>query len=383
MRKNLNILGTLFVILIILTSTTSLSKTNIKLDKLIENKCIEKDVHYYSYDELTELLDELQQDYSNIFNYTSLGKTHNGRDIWLVKISDNVENNESEIGVFYTGGMHGNERPGFHTVIYSIKSIVENYTVSSVNESLTNRIRNAVNKTEMYFIPMVNPDGVEKFTRKNGRVNNCPFGRTLLCGVDINRNFDYNWEDVFVHPLRYIRIPHSFSELIDILTNPTKILFERSVVLNPMTDFLSIFGSGFYRGPEPFSEPESKAMKSFVGSHNIKIWIDYHIPGESIFYPKPNKYVYQSDEAIFKSIAENISYINEYTPLYEKSSFNSSGGHSCWAYFEHGIYPFIIELCESFKINYEYCEDELLDVFNDHLTVNLYAAERAIEMEYT
>jgi len=398
MIKNLNIIGALLVIYIIFSSATSISKTNsnevfdneilttslqVKLEKLIENKCLEKDAHYYSYDELTELLDELQQDYSNIFMYESLGKTHEGRNVWLVKISDNVEINESEPEVLFTGGIHGNELPAYQVLIYSIKAIVENYTVSTVNESLTNRIRNAVNNSEMFFVPMYNPDGCEAIKRKNSRNNSCIFGKTLFRGVDLNRNYDYNWDDVYKHPLRYIRIPRSFKALIEIIISPTNWLFERGAILNPVTDFRSIFGGGMYRGPYAFSEPETRGVKNFVENHSVVIWIDYHTYGEEIFYPaKPWHYKDQSDLSIFKSISENMSSINGYkTPTHKiPPSLNTSGGGIAWGYWSHDIYAFIIELCDSLKVNYNPDIEKMLEVYNNHLSVNLYVAERAMTM---
>ena len=163
---------------------------------------IEKE-HYYSYDELTDLLGQLQQKYPKIFNYSSLGKTWGGRDIWLVKISDIVSIDENEPNVLYTGGVHGDEKQGYQAVIYSIKSFVENYTYVNVNESFTDRVRNVVNNTELFFMPMVNPDGCEAYTRENGRPNDCIFGKTLFRGVDINRNCGYKWELIDKYPIRY------------------------------------------------------------------------------------------------------------------------------------------------------------------------------------
>ena len=256
-----------------------------------------KDVHYYSYDELTDLLENLQQDYSNIFMYESLGKTYQDRDIWLVKISDNVEINESEPEVLYTGGMHGNEKIGFQVTIYSINAIVENYTSINVNESFTMRIRHIVNNTELYFIPMVNPDGCEASTRKNRRPNDGILGKWLFLGVDINRNFGYKWEEFDKHPILYF------------------ILSKFSVVRYPFFDFWVIkegIGNGTYRGPYPFSENETKAIKNFVENHDIITGIDYHSKAKKIVYPWGWTNKPPLDEQIFLSIAEGISKINDF-----------------------------------------------------------------------
>ena len=59
---------------------------------------------------------------------TSLGKTYEDRDIWLVKISDNVGTNDDEPEVLLMGAQHGNEKPSFEILIYFIKYIVDNYS---------------------------------------------------------------------------------------------------------------------------------------------------------------------------------------------------------------------------------------------------------------
>ena len=336
---------------------------------------------YCSYNQLTDLLQLLQDMYPEIFLFYSLGKTYENRDIWCVKISDNVTIDEDEAGVLFTGGVHGNEKPGYQTVIYSIKAIVENYTAINVNQSFTNRIRNIVNNTELYFIPMVNPDGCEASTRKNRRPNPCIFGNTLYRGVDINRNFDYNWDDVDKHPLRYIFIPRSLEDLKILFGKQTTFLFERSTVKHPLFDFLSPFGMGIYRGPHPFSENESQALKKFVENHSIIISLDYHICGEVILYSQPWEYRIPSDEKIFRFIAENITKINGYDIRIKPEWRNSSGGYKYWSYLTHGVFAFTVELCASGKPVYFPNEKELLELYRTHLNVNLYISEKALTIK--
>ena len=344
-----------------------------KLSLLIKDKSD----YFTTYDELSDLLENLSSLYSDVFSYLSIGKTSQGRDIWLVKISDNVEIDEDEPEVFYTGGMHGNECPAYENVIKSIKSILEIYHNPSINNTLNQRINNVVNNSELFFIPMVNPDGCEACTRKNACPNGCIFGKSLFRGVDLNRNFDYNWNDSNIHPFRYIRIPRSFRELFTIITKPTQMLFERSCIRTPITDFGSILGMGFYRGPKPFSENETASIKNFIETHNISTWIDYHTPGKDIFFPKPWSYKNLADKQVFLSLVENVSNINGYN--YEEqrtSSLNSSGCHGEWAYHEHSIYALTIELTKSIESSYDPDIDELESTFYDHLLVNLYVAER-------
>lgn len=334
-----------------------------------------------TYDELSELLDSLQSQYPEIFSFSSLTTTYQGREVWLVKISDNVTMNESEPRVLFLGGVHGNEQPGFQTVIYSLQSIAENYTDPRVNESFTLRIRHIVNTTELFFIPMVNPDGITAFTRKNCRPNKCLLGDTTFRGVDLNRNYDYNWEDANRHPLRYIVLPRTWDHLLILLSGSSNnYLFERTAVRLPLCDVGSRVGLGLYRGPAAFSENETSAVKRFIEHHPVTISVDYHTYGEKIFYPQPWRYTNPTDNSTFVSLAENISQINGYSYTRRINWSNLSGTYPLWAYATHGIFPLTIELCNSSKQNKNPDEAYLLRVFSTHLLVNLYVAEAAIKI---
>ena len=132
--------------------------------------------------------------------------------------------------------MHGDEKQGYQVVIYTIKSIVENLVILTLIILLLRESKNIVNNTEMYFIPMINPGGIEAATRKNRKPNDCLFGDTLFRGIDLSRNFDYKWDDFDKHPLKYT--------LRSIL-----IMGAESTVMYPYLDFFSIIGEGTYRGP--------------------------------------------------------------------------------------------------------------------------------------
>lgn len=332
---------------------------------------------FYTYDTFVELLSLLQTQYPQIFSYRSLAQTSQGRDVLLVKISDNVLENESEPQILFMGGVHGNEKPGFQTVIYSLRSLVENYTTPEVNDSFTLRIRNIVNSTELFFIPMVNPDGITASTRKNCRQNDCLFGDTTFHGVDINRNYDYNWDDVERHPLRYIVIPRTWEQCRILFSgDTTTYLFERTAIRYPILDFGSLINRGFYRGPEAFSEPESTAVKDFIENHHVTLSVDYHTYGEKIIYPQPWRFTNPDDNTTFVSLAENVSKINGYHFNRRINWSNISGNYPYWAYTTQGIFPLTIELCNSSKQNKDPDEPYLLTVFYNHLLVNLYLAER-------
>lgn len=374
MMKPNQVATSMIGILLLLSVVLPIAASNTCLPSM---SAVEGNEFFYTYETLVELLTLLQTQYPQIFSYRSLTQTYQGRDVWLVKISDNVLENESEPQILFMGGVHGNEKPGFQAVIYSLRSLVENYTTPKLNDSFTLRIRSIVNTTELFFIPMVNPDGITASCRKNCKPNDCLFGDKKLRGVDINRNYDYNWEDVDRHPLRYIVIPRTWEQFKLLWSGDTTThLFERTSIRYPFLDVGSFINLGFYRGPEAFSEPESAAVKDFIEKHHVTISVDYHTYGEKIIYPQPWRYTDPDDNSTFVSLAENVSKINGYRFDRRINWSNISGNYPYWAYTTQGIFPLTIELCNSSKQNREPDEPYLMKVFHIHLLVNLYLAER-------
>ena len=242
----------------------------------------------------------------------SLGTSYEGREIWMVKLSDNVNNNEEEPGVLLMGAHHGNEKPSFEVLIYFIKHVVEDYYKENtdddqdglVNEDpidgLDNdedelvdedpsedRVRDVINNTQIFLIPMVNPDGVEAGTRKNRAPNYGPFGfkkEITSYGVDLNRNYDYRWFFFYLFPNYY------------------------KGATNYRDDSYN------YRGERPFCEVETKTIKQFVEAHDIVISLSYHSYGELILYPWGYTELPAKDKQLFVSIGKEIKKINRYTP---------------------------------------------------------------------
>jgi len=117
---------------------------------------------YRSYNEMTLCLQSLAMTYSDIMSLTSIGKTYEGRDLWMVKLSDNVSQEEKEPGILFMGAHYGNEKPSYEVCLFLIQYLVEQYENNSLPE-----IRDKINSTQIYVIPMVNPDDVAAGTRKN------------------------------------------------------------------------------------------------------------------------------------------------------------------------------------------------------------------------
>lgn len=133
----------------------------------------EKDVgfnKYPTFEEIEDFLQRIAKKYPKITKLISIGKSVKGRDLWVLKISDNVDVDEVEPEFKFISSMHGNEITGRELTQFLIKDIVESY---GSNEQITK----LVNNTEIYIMPSMNPDGSNRRQRANAN------------GYDLNRNF--------------------------------------------------------------------------------------------------------------------------------------------------------------------------------------------------
>ena len=137
---------------------------------------------YPTYSEYTAKMQYFASTYPNLCSLESIGTTQNGRDLWVLKISDNVSTNEAEPEFFYNSSMHGDELAGYPLMIRLIDYLLSNYGTDS-------EVTNLVNSTEIYINPLANPDGSYR-TAGNNTITN-PI-RANASGQDLNRNYPDN-----------------------------------------------------------------------------------------------------------------------------------------------------------------------------------------------
>ncbi len=195
----------------------------------------------YTYSEIEEKMVALASSYPAIVSVKdSIGTSIEGRTIWAFKVSDNPDQNESEPEILYTGLTHAREPLGMMNQFYFVQWLCENYNVDSVAQYL-------VDERELWFIPVINPDGYvynESIApngggmhRKNRLDTGC--GTNTQRGVDLNRNYGYDWG-----------ADNSGSS-----PNPC---------------------SATFRGDSAFSEPETQAVKDFILAHEFSNVLHYH-----------------------------------------------------------------------------------------------------------
>jgi hypothetical protein len=231
---------------------------------------------YYTFDEVVRELDSARTQFPNLVTVKqSIGTSIQGRNLWMVKISDNADVDEDELEVLYTGLHHAREPQSMACLMYFIYFLLENYGTDPDATFL-------VDNRELYFIPVVNPDGyVYNQTtnpnggglwRKNRRAN---AGGSF--GVDLNRNYGYQWG--------YDNIGSS-----NIPTSET------------------------YRGTTAFSEPETQTIRDFAVNHNFMSCLNYHSYSNLLIYPWGyiSNFV-TSDSALYIGLADDMTQFNNYT----------------------------------------------------------------------
>ncbi len=151
----------------LLASTDFDAKTLALLSEPVGKETFED---YHNYESMTDELQRLADTYSDIASLESAGKSVQGRELWVMKISDNAETDENEPKLLYIANMHGDEVVGRELMIYLTRQLLSEYAASD-------RIKTLVNNAQIYVMPSMNPDGFERRSRFNA--NNS----------DLNRNF--------------------------------------------------------------------------------------------------------------------------------------------------------------------------------------------------
>jgi len=268
--------------------------------------------------------------------------------IYAVKISDNVEIDEDE-PVFHLNGLHhAEEIISPEIILYMLNDLAENYGVDEEKTSW-------VDDNEIWLVPMINPrghfivvDSIDAAYRKNTRDNNengifdydpgivDEDGAPDYDGVDINRNYDFNWGE-------------------------------------PDTNYLS----ETYAGTAPFSEPETQAIRDLFLATRPTFAINYHSSrtgnfAEAVIYPWKKGGILSPDYPSIYEVADNVCerIIRDYSPgtytlrpgAYGK--YNEDGGYwydggfaRNWQYATVGTISLLVEAGADIVPPWPYVDD--------------------------
>ncbi len=115
---------------------------------------------YHSYTTLTSELQSYAQTFPSLCRLESLGTSVQGRTLWAMRITDNPDVREEEPEVKYISTIHGDEPIGTELCLYFIDRLLNGYATDT-------RVRHLVDETDIYVVPLMNPDGLEIGWRYN------------------------------------------------------------------------------------------------------------------------------------------------------------------------------------------------------------------------
>ncbi len=110
---------------------------------------------YYTYAQLTERLAWLAAEHPGIMQVTALGKTHEGRDIPLVVLTNIATGPDTEKPAFWLdANIHATELTASMAALYFVKKLAEGYGSDP-------KITRILDEQVVYVVPRLNPDGAE------------------------------------------------------------------------------------------------------------------------------------------------------------------------------------------------------------------------------
>uniref|UniRef100_A0A0R3RXS1 ShKT domain-containing protein n=1 Tax=Elaeophora elaphi TaxID=1147741 RepID=A0A0R3RXS1_9BILA len=196
---------------------------------------------YGSYKEMLKYMRTIEFYYPHITKLVRIGVSHEGAPIEGLKIGYPIRD-VNKRAFWIDGNIHAREWASSHTALYFINQLVSGFGKDPI---ITRYLRSL----NIYIFPCLNPDGYEytrskpnpqvRLWRKNRSPQKCIHsswgGRRCCEGVDLNRNFDFHWAEI------------GSSE------NPCSYL---------------------YQGESAFSEPETRAVRDFLLSPEMRGKLD-------------------------------------------------------------------------------------------------------------
>jgi len=230
---------------------------------------------YRSWDEAGGIRDEIQQiaaEHPDLVKLVKYGETLQGRDLLALKVTKDANTTEdgAKPASLYNALQHSREWIAVEVNRRMVHHFVDGFgTDPEITQLLTDN--------EYWFVVVANPDGYQftytegrRLWRKNMRDNNGDGQVANGDGVDLNRNFDANWN--------YDSEGSSGNA-----------------------------GSETYRGPSPASEPETLELQNLMNRVGFKFVINYHSAAELLLWPEGwQDQTRTPDDPIYTALAGSI-----------------------------------------------------------------------------
>jgi murein tripeptide amidase MpaA len=289
---------------------------------------------FYKHDELTKLLFEYAQAFPTLAAIRSIGKSYEGREIWVATVTNSETGPADDKPAFWCdGNIHAAELTASTAVLYYLHQLLTGYGSDA-------EITQLLDTRAVYLCPRINPDGAELALADRPRhirssTRRYPFDEERVDGLDKEdidgdgrilsmrvRDPHGTWKKCAQDPrLMVAREPGEFGGEYYRLMPEGLIRGYDGLTINVNSDLEGLdlnrnFPSGWRQefeqvgaGEYPTSEPEVKAMVDFVVSHrNIGAAVSYHTHSGVILRPMGT----QSDDDM---IPEDLWSIKRFSEL--------------------------------------------------------------------
>jgi murein tripeptide amidase MpaA len=338
---------------------------------------------YLTYDQLTELLHDLAAAYPRFATLRDIGKSHQGRSVWLLELSNPDSGPAAEKpGYYIDANIHAEEISGTSVVVYTAWTLLSQYGA----DPLVTRL---LDEQTFYLVPRLNPDGAEivqttPFYEWIGNGRFLPGEEQLGPGLhyaDVNgdglivdmriRDDAGEWKQSERDPrLMLPRAPDEYGGVYyRIIPEGTLVDWDGGAVRVPRPQDGNLnrnypsnwvpesqqYGSG----ETPLSEPEVAAVVRWIIDHpNIAGMQCYHTHSGVILRPwltHPDTHFVGADKQLYEAIGQMgveetgyplISVYEDFTPDKTLMRYGSS---SDWTFGALGIPTFSTELWDIFK----------------------------------
>jgi len=242
---------------------------------LAEAKIVKVDKPY-TYKSLQQDLEKLNEKYRDQIEIKSIGTTHFGKEIWGIKLGSGKTN------IVLIGAHHGRE----WLTSALLMNMLENYAEAYQNgRRIGFKSTDILNQVSIWFIPMLNPDGVyiqqtnlesfpayhqKQLLLMNEGSKNFKRWKANGMGVDLNRQYPAGWKKLNQQP-----------------SNPSY---------------------AFYKGKRPLEAKEVIALTQFIKEIKPTIAVAYHTAGREIFWNYKNGENLNRDYKIAKRISRLTNY---------------------------------------------------------------------------